>query len=232
MAHPYLVLFGIVLLEQVGLPVPAGLFLVAAGALASAGFVNPAFLAAVALGATLIADLTWFFLGGRYGGNVLSILGWGFGERGLSERTRSSFARQGAGILLWMKFVPGLSAIATPFAGVVKMPLSRFLFFDGAGSAIWSGTYLALGFVFGPELSRFAEPVLGVSRFLLLLVLAGGAIYLTLRTLQRIRERRADAGALVSAAALVTSAPSPAPAGPLTLDPESRAWRACSRRGP
>lgn len=49
MAHPYVVLFGTVLLEQIGLPVPAGLFLVAAGALASAGFVNLGILATAAL---------------------------------------------------------------------------------------------------------------------------------------------------------------------------------------
>jgi len=55
--HGYAVLFGWVLLEQMGLPIPAAPLLIAAGALARAGKMNLTFAVALAFGAVILADL-------------------------------------------------------------------------------------------------------------------------------------------------------------------------------
>src|SRR5205823_12384954 len=54
--HGYALLFGWVLLEQMGLPIPAAPLLIAAGALARAGKMNLTFAVALAFIAVILAD--------------------------------------------------------------------------------------------------------------------------------------------------------------------------------
>jgi len=61
--HGYTVLFGWVLLEQLGLPIPAAPLLIAAGALARAGKMNLTFAVTLAFIAVILADLFWYSLG-------------------------------------------------------------------------------------------------------------------------------------------------------------------------
>ncbi len=72
--YKYLVLFGIVFAEQVGLPMPALPFLLAAGALVRTGQLDLAMALAVGVAASLISDLVWFQLGRRRGTRVLNLL--------------------------------------------------------------------------------------------------------------------------------------------------------------
>ena len=69
-----LIVFGTVLLEQIGLPIPAMPILIVAGALAAGGEISwPACLAA-SLAACLISDYFWFRAGRFYGKRVLRLL--------------------------------------------------------------------------------------------------------------------------------------------------------------
>src|SRR5204862_5048746 len=72
--HGAAVLFAAVFVEQIGVPLPAAPWLLAAGALAATGKTNWfVALSAAAFGSAL-ADLIWFYLG-RYGGDrVLNLL--------------------------------------------------------------------------------------------------------------------------------------------------------------
>ena len=65
--HPYLVLFGVVLAEQLGLPVPAMPFLLGAGALVGMNKLHPVSALACAVLASLLADLAWYEAGRRRG---------------------------------------------------------------------------------------------------------------------------------------------------------------------
>ena len=65
--HPgiegYLLLFGWVFAEQIGLPLPAAPALLAAGALAAGGSLNAVVLIVVALAASVLADYLWYLPG-------------------------------------------------------------------------------------------------------------------------------------------------------------------------
>lgn len=50
--------------------------------------------------------------------------------------------------------MPGLSAVSTPLAGVIRMRLWRFLVFSSAGILIWVSAYTLVGYVFSEELER------------------------------------------------------------------------------
>lgn len=69
--HGYIVIFVAVFVEQIGLPVPSGPVLLAAGALVGFHRLSLAPVLALAVGASLISDSLWFSLGRRRGGSVL-----------------------------------------------------------------------------------------------------------------------------------------------------------------
>src|SRR5262245_61620509 len=72
--HGPLVLFLAVFVEQMGLPLPAAPWLLAAGALIGAGKIHGVTAFASATCGSLLADLIWFYLGRRYGNGVLKLL--------------------------------------------------------------------------------------------------------------------------------------------------------------
>jgi rhodanese-related sulfurtransferase len=50
------------------------------------------------------------------------------------------------------KFIPGLSTIAPPLAGIVRMRMSVFLLYDGLGALVWVGSTVGLGYVMADQL--------------------------------------------------------------------------------
>ena len=155
--HGYALLFGWVLLEQMGLPIPAAPLLVAAGALARAGKMNLTFAVALALIAVILADLFWYFLGRYRGGRILKLLcRISLEPDSCVRRTENLFIRHGVRSLLVAKFIPGLNTAAPSLAGVFRMPLGRFLIFDSLGGFLWVVTVTSLGLIFSDQLERIA----------------------------------------------------------------------------
>lgn len=155
--HGYALLFGWVLLEQMGLPIPAAPLLVAAGALARAGKMNLMFAVALALIAVILADLFWYFLGRYRGGRILKLLcRISLEPDSCVRRTENLFIRHGVRSLLVAKFIPGLNTAAPSLAGVFRMPLGRFLIFDSLGGFLWVVTVTSLGLIFSDQLERIA----------------------------------------------------------------------------
>src|ERR1700738_4342594 len=124
--HGYLVLFAWVLAEQLGVPLPSTPFIIAAGALAHTGQLNFGAAILVACSAAMAADLVWFEIGRRRGIRVLKLLCRISLEPDYCvRRTENTFARYGAKTLIVAKLVPGISAVATPMAGVYGLARSR-----------------------------------------------------------------------------------------------------------
>ncbi|HVN09950.1 MAG TPA: VTT domain-containing protein [Patescibacteria group bacterium] len=151
--HGYAVIFAWVCAEQAGVPVPAIPMLLAAGALAGAGRMNPVAAAGLAVIGSLVSDSLWFSLGRTRGIRVLKLLcRISLEPDSCVRNTQGVFAKHGARTLLAAKFVPGLGAAAAPLAGVVRMPLWRFLLFDTLGASLWASAYVTAGFVFSDQL--------------------------------------------------------------------------------
>src|SRR5580704_15546364 len=147
--YGYLVLFGWVFAEQIGIPIPAIPVMLAAGALAGTHRINPAAALALAITAALCADMIWYELGRRKGIRILQFLcKISLEPDSCVRRTENVFARNGAKSLLVAKFVPGLNTAAQPLAGIFRMKFWRFLVFDSAGAILYVGTFFGLGFAF------------------------------------------------------------------------------------
>jgi membrane protein DedA with SNARE-associated domain/rhodanese-related sulfurtransferase len=151
--YGYAVVFATVFAEQIGLPFPSEPFLLAAGALGDSAGLNLGIVLLLAGVASLIGDTVWYWIG-RAGG--ARALGWlcrlSLEPDSCVRRTELAFGKYGARALVMAKFVPGLSTIAPPLAGVVGIPLGQFMVFSAIGAVIWAGAYMAVGWVFSSQL--------------------------------------------------------------------------------
>ncbi len=182
--HGALLVFLAVLLEQGGIPLPSFTVMVAAGALVADGQVSAAAVLVSALLAALLANLSWYLAGRRFGQRVLRLLcRVSLSPDTCVRMTQSIFQRWGLASLLFSKFVPGISLVAPPIAGAVRMPLLRFLAASAAGTLLWAVVYLGLGYLFREQIgqvfdygSRHLQVVLHVLAALLLLYVAYRAV--------------------------------------------------------
>jgi len=135
--HGYSVLFVSVFARQMWLPVPAMLFLIAAGALAASGRMTLAVALGLAITACLLADMVWYEAGRRWGDQILHfIYGLALNPDAASSRSKETFVRHGARTLMLAKFVVGLDAATPPLAGLSGTSLTHFIAFDAIGAAL------------------------------------------------------------------------------------------------
>jgi membrane protein DedA with SNARE-associated domain/rhodanese-related sulfurtransferase len=192
LTYGYLLLCAWVMIEQLGIPLPATPILLASGALsAQHQFSFPlALLAGVA--GSIMADSIWYLIGRRFGHHVLRILCKLSLEPTLCVRkTQDSFSNRGETTLLIAKFVPGLATLAPPVAGQNGMAFDRFLLFDGLGATLWISTLLFAGRLFGDALKKDPSLLNWVGRFsgaLLILGILGFFIARLIRRRQFLRK--------------------------------------------
>lgn len=175
--HGYSILFLVVLIEQLGLPIPAVPILLAMGALAGEGNAEFVLAVATAVSASLVSDLTWYEVGRRRGRKVMKLLCKISLEPDFCLRhTENAFQKYGSALLLFAKFVPGLSIAAPPVAAMVRMTRARFLIWDGVGALLWSATFIGAGYIFSNQIEKIGA--LAARMGLLSLILASALLAL------------------------------------------------------
>src|SRR6202158_722101 len=144
----YALTFGLLFAEALGLPFPAPMALVAAGAaIASHALSGPAVLLAAML-ALMIGDSAQFWLGRYTGWALLGLLcRLSMNPETCILRSAESFYKRGKVTLVIAKFVPGINTMAAPLAGSMKMRFGQFLRLDFAGALLYSASYLLVGYV-------------------------------------------------------------------------------------
>jgi membrane protein DedA with SNARE-associated domain/rhodanese-related sulfurtransferase len=181
--HGYWLLFIAVLGRQACLPVPALLLLLAAGALAGLGTLSFTGIIACSVIAFLVADLTWYAAGRRWGSRTLQfVCGFMPDPTVRLDKIAKTFDRYGARSLLVSKFIVGLDAVAAPMSGASRMELPRFLVFDGLGAILWSSVYATLGYVFSDQLDRLAADLAEMGK----LILFAGVIWFSFLMVRKI----------------------------------------------
>jgi len=185
--HGYLMLFAWVFVEQLGLPIPAVPMLLAVGAVAGLGGLNAWISLLVAVIAALAADTAWYCFGRRRGGSVLNLLcRISLEPDSCVRKTESLFDGHRTRTLLAAKFIPGLSTVVPPVAGVTGMSLPRFLLFDALGSLLWAGTFIGVGLIFSPQLELIAFVAGRLGAGLVILLLMGFAAYIAAKYRERL----------------------------------------------
>ncbi len=190
-SYGVLLIFGWVLVEQLGVPIPAFPVLMVAGSLAAKGELSAPLLLASTVGACLIADYAWYLAGSRYGGRVLRLMcKLSLTPDTCVAQTENLFDRWGAKSLLVAKFIPGFASIATAMAGTVRVRTAAFLAYDAAGAALWAGVGLALGWIFSSAMESALDTLQALGKWGVALLLAGLAVYIARKFWSRLTIRR------------------------------------------
>lgn len=147
--HGYSVLAVIVFLEAIGVPVPAALALLAAGAACAVHAMNPWMALLVSVVAMVAGDTIMFFVGRVSGWALLGFLcRVSMNPETCILRSAESFYKRGKATLLIAKFVPGLNTMAPPLAGSMKMAPEKFLRYDFGGALLYIVAYGGAGLLF------------------------------------------------------------------------------------
>jgi membrane protein DedA with SNARE-associated domain/rhodanese-related sulfurtransferase len=194
MQHGYVILAAIVLLEAIGIPVPAAVALLIAGGAVARGMLQAQYVLGIAVFAMLAGDTLMFFLGRYTGWWLLGLLcRVSLNPEACILRSADSFYRRGRTLLVIAKFIPGINTMAPPLAGSMNMRTITFLRLDLAGTLLYVGSYLAVGFVFSGALEVVTRGYDSAGRIVGWLVLALVIAYLLFRVWLWVRGRALSA---------------------------------------
>jgi membrane protein DedA with SNARE-associated domain/rhodanese-related sulfurtransferase len=185
--HGYAVLFVLVLVDQLGVPLPATPFLIAAGAYAASGNLDLIRIGCVTVAAALAAHVFWYELARRNRGDILGLLCRVSLEPDYCARhARDFFTRWGAGTLVIASFMPGfIGAAAQPIAATVGMPRRTFLALNVVGAILWVALCAGFGFVFSARVEEILQTGAQLGATGLELLVALFALYLGWKLVRR-----------------------------------------------
>ena len=182
MQHGYVILAAIVLLEAIGIPVPAAVALLIAGGAVARGMLHAQYVLGIAVFAMLAGDTLMFFLGRYTGWWLLGLLcRVSLNPEACILRSADSFYRRGRTLLVVAKFIPGINTMAPPLAGSMNMRTLTFLRLDLAGALLYVGSYLVVGYVFSGALEVVTRGYDSAGRLIGWIVLALVIAYLLFR---------------------------------------------------
>ncbi len=185
------VVFGVILLENLGLPLPGFAVLIVAGALAAAGRLSLLLTLLVGVLGALVGDLVWYALGRWRGRPVLGFLcRLSLNPDTCVGKTERFFLRYGMPTLLIAKFLPGVNTVAPPLMGMLRATLWRFLAYDSGGAVVFTVVCAGIGYVVGWELADRAQAAASQAGTWLGWGFAGfGLVYIAWRFAVRLRVR-------------------------------------------
>ncbi|WP_091904490.1 rhodanese-like domain-containing protein [Chitinasiproducens palmae] len=185
-----LLVFASVLATTLGLPIPAlpTVIVVAAGIATATATPQWSLLAVffASLFASMIGDGVWYLLGGRYGLTTLKTLcRMSLSRDTCVRQTERFFIQWGVRVLAVAKFIPGLSMVAVPLAGAMRVPLRAFATYAVIGAALWAAVGVAVGALFARQLDGVLSFIAETGRDAALVAVVLVALYIAYRFWRR-----------------------------------------------
>ena len=190
--HGPLLLGLLCFVEAIGLPLPAAIALLGAGALCDQDQLPLVATFAAGLGGLLLGDLLLYLVGRYSGWFLLGLLcRLSANPESCVHRSAQTFYQKGRTALLFTKFIPGINTMAAPLAGSLRMRPEQFFAFDLAGALIYAGAYFGLGYVFSDLLGVIVTGIAGASELVKSALIVGGLAYVGYR-IYLVRKLRSD----------------------------------------
>jgi membrane protein DedA with SNARE-associated domain len=150
-----LLVFGAVLVEQIGPPLPSGPLLIVAGALANDGRASAWSIAGAAWVASMLGKIVLYIVGGHYGRQAMdAVCMLAVAPNANIRNADMHFERWGGALLIFAEFLPGVRTLAPSLAGAEKLAPIPFLLYSALGAALWTGLYLGVGLAFREQIDR------------------------------------------------------------------------------
>jgi membrane protein DedA with SNARE-associated domain len=191
----YVAIFVVVVLGNVGLPVPEETILALAGYLVWRGKLRMSLVLVVGIVSAVVGDNIGYWLGRRYGQTALPRYSrWVLGHPERLEAMKAFVARRGVLAVFVARFIPGVRFTAGPLAGALGLSFASFLAANVAGAVVYVpvvvGAGYAVGYGFGAYVDRLRYVVGEAERIILVIVLLGILALVALRIAQAIYQRK------------------------------------------
>ena len=188
----YWVVFGAMLLENAGVPLPGETVTLLGGYAAGSGQLQLLGVMGAAAGGAILGDSLGYWVGRRAGWGLLL---WGGRLLGRSpeqmEVLRERFLKHAGKSVLLGRFVAVLRVLAGPIAGAVRMPYPRFLLFNVTGAVLWASTMVSLAWL-GGRWIPLDRMVSGVFEFGLGALVLFLLVLVVPKLLERFQERQLE----------------------------------------
>lgn len=181
-------LFGLILfLAALGLPLPASVLLVAAGAFSQQGFL--AWFPAAMFGwlGAVAGDAVGFGMGFYARDRVTKHIEGSPAWRNARETFR---ARAGMAVYLTRFLITGLAVPTNLIAGGSGLPFRRFIVYDSLGELTWIILYGGLGYLFGSQWELVGDFISSFGGLILGLALVGIGVWFWARRVRSIENAR------------------------------------------
>jgi membrane protein DedA with SNARE-associated domain len=196
----YIAIFVVVVLGNVGLPLPEETILAVAGYLVWRGELNLIGVLVVGVVSAVAGDNLGYWLGRRYGRTALPRYArWVLGHPERLGAMEAFVEKRGPFAVFVARFIPGIRFMAGPLAGGLGMSFMPFFGANVLGALVYVPVAVAGGYLVGYGLGEYVErlhKVAGQVEYTLLLVALVSALALIAwRIIQGIRHRREEADA-------------------------------------
>lgn len=180
-----------VLLETFLPPIPSEAILPVAGFLAYEGRMNAWWAWVAATAGALIGALLWYAIGAALGRERARRV---VGRTPLLDvedfdKAEAFFLRWGGAAVLFGRCVPMVRSFVSIPAGIARMHLGKFTLYTVAGSSVWNGIWIGLGFAFGPSIKPILEESSGLISIIAVAIIGLLALwFISVRILGRYRK--------------------------------------------
>lgn len=166
----YVGLFLVLVLCGLGLPVPEDLALLTGGFLIHRGITQYPITLAVSFVGVVAGDNSLFFLGRRFGTNLIKYVGF-IRPRTLPriERLKRFMDRHGHMAIFYARFLAGMRALVYVVAGSTGVSPRRFVIYDALGALISVPLAVSIGYFFGDQIESAIRYLGGFDRLVLVI---------------------------------------------------------------
>ena len=146
------VLFGVILVASLGVPLPATLLLLTAGAAAAHGALNVWWVIGLASCAAILGDHLGYAVGRWSSQRLVGLLRrWSGGGDRIAHAEQVAQRWGGTGIFLTRWLLTPLGPVLNVTCGAARYAWGQFVCFDVAGEVVWVALYVTLGWAFGEQ---------------------------------------------------------------------------------
>jgi membrane-associated protein len=193
----YAAIFVVVILGNVGVPLPEETVLAVAGYLVWRGDMRLSVVLVVGIVSAVAGDNLGYWLGRRFGRKALRRYAqWVLGHPERLASMEDFLARRGPFAVFIARFVPGVRFTAGPLAGALGMHVGPFLAANVLGAVVYVPVAVAAGYGIGYGLGEYVEQlqrmVGHLERIILVLAVAGALAVIGWRVVHALRKRQAS----------------------------------------
>ncbi len=142
----YLLIVGVIALENAGLPLPGEVAVSSAASLLGGRIIPLILLLLATAGAAVLGDSIAYALGRRLGEPFLAALDRRVSSLGYSrEWAERIFTHSGLLVIPLSRFFVGVRVLTAPLAGTVRVPYGTFFLLDMLGALLWATTCVGIG---------------------------------------------------------------------------------------